>query len=256
MSATPPAKHSSAADVGAKAATGVRRVDVAPARLVDWLAGFSARHGDVDVRVAGDLATLTAADGSTAVLDPPFPPMPPAWADDVDSSDGSPNPIGWIASIAAHAAQPRVFAVLLVRLGGYAAGVFDDGKLIASKVGARQVHGRSAAGGWSQHRFARRREGQVRVALDAAAEAAVRVIAPALSSSAGPVGLSVVTGGDRQALRGVLADPRLSTLRPLVVNRVLDVPDPKARVLNDSFAAAVAIRVTVSDGPGSAAGRG
>ncbi|MGH8889654.1 MAG: acVLRF1 family peptidyl-tRNA hydrolase [Acidothermaceae bacterium] len=220
-----------------------RMVDVAPARLAAWVAGFAARHGEFDVRIVGDTATLTAADGSTAALEPPFPPMPAGWAD--NSREGSvADPI---AAIVAHALEPRLIGVLLVRLGGYAAGLFDGGQLTASKVGSRQVHGRSAAGGWSQQRFARRREGQVRVALDAAVEAAVRIIVPALR---GPSGLaSVVTGGDRQALRTTLADARLAELKPLVARRILDVPDPKARVLRDSYAPAIAIRVTITDAP-------
>jgi len=40
---------------------------------------------------------------------------------------------------------------LLVRLGGYAVGVFagSPSELVSSKTGSRPVHGRSAAGGWS-----------------------------------------------------------------------------------------------------------
>ncbi len=119
---------------------------------------------------------------------------------------------GWaseqpVAAIVDHAQAPRVIAILLVRLGGYAAGVFDGDELIASKVGSRQVHGRSAAGGWSQHRFARRREGQVKVALAKAADTAAEVVLPLLSRLD-----AVVTGGDRQALQTVLADPRLAAV--------------------------------------------
>jgi peptide subunit release factor 1 (eRF1) len=141
-----------------------------------------------------------------------------------------------------HASRRRVIGVLLVRLGGYAAGVFDGDEVIASKVGSRQVHGRSAAGGWSQQRFARRREGQVKVALEAAINNAASVLVPhALQLEA------VVTGGDRQALRTVLADARLAALRPLVTERILEVPDPRARVLRDSLEACRAIRVTLSE---------
>jgi len=225
-----------------------RTVDVAPARLSGWVSGFASRHGEFKLRIVDEVVTLTAADGSTAVLEPPFPPMPAGWADNACATDP-------IAALVAHAVAPRVIGLLLVRLGGYAAGTFDGGEMTASKVGSRQVHGRSAAGGWSQQRFARRREGQVRVALDAAVEAAVRVIVPALPGSSGtsrPSGSSglccVVTGGDRQALRSVLADSRLSGLKPLLAPRVLDVPDPKARVLRDAYAAAVAIRITITDG--------
>ena len=141
-----------------------------------------------------------------------------------------------------HASRPRVIGLLLVRLGGYAAGVFDGEEVVASKVGSRQVHGRSAAGGWSQHRFARRREGQVKVALEAAINTAATVLLPHA-----PRLEAVVTGGDRQALRTVLGDARLASLRPLVTGRVLDVPDPRARVLRDSLEACRAIRVTLSE---------
>ena len=74
----------------------------------------------------------------------------------------------------------RTVGVLLVRLGGYAAGVFTGTEpvLAASKVGSRLVHGRSAAGGQSQRRFARRRENQAQQALGAAADTAVAVFGP------------------------------------------------------------------------------
>ena len=116
--------------------------------------------------------------------------------------------------------------MLLVRLGGYAAGVFDGTRLVASKVGSRQVHGRSAAGGQSQQRFARRREGQARQALAAAADTAAAVLLPAVSTLD-----AVVLGGDRRAVDEVLADPRLAPLRPLAVTARIDVPDPKLKVL-------------------------
>jgi hypothetical protein len=172
-----------------------------------------------------------APDGATAEFEHPFPPLPEDWADH--------DPV---TSFVDHALRPRVVAVLLVRLGGYAAGVFDGEELVASKVGSRQVHGRSAAGGWSQQRFARRREGQVKVALDAAVAAATLVVLPRLSTID-----VVVTGGDRSALRTVLADPKLATVRPLVSARILDVPDPKARVLRGSLQSCRSVRVTIAE---------
>jgi hypothetical protein len=193
--------------------------------------GFGERHGGAGWSAVDDVMQFTAADGATASLAAPFPPLPAGWA--------SEQPV---AAIVDHAQAPRVIGMLLVRLGGYAAGVFDGDELIASKVGSRQVHGRSAAGGWSQHRFARRREGQVKVALDKAADTAAEVLLPRLSRLD-----AVVTGGDRQALHTVLADPRLARLRPLVTSRILDVPDPRARVLRNSLLASRAIRVTLSE---------
>ena len=129
--------------------------------------------------------------------------------------------------------------MLLVRLGGHAAGVFAGTRLVDSKVGTRPVHGRNRAGGSSAGRFARRREGQARVALQAAADVAVRVLrAPAESGALD----AVVLGGDRQALETVLEDARLAALRPLVTGRVLDVPDPRLKVLR---ATPAAFRATV-----------
>jgi hypothetical protein len=174
---------------------------------------------------------VVAADGAKAELVAPYPPLPEGW----ESGDA-------VAAMVEHATRRRVIGVLLVRLGGYAAGVFDGDDVLASKVGSRQVHGRSSAGGWSQQRFARRREGQVKVALDAAVSTAAAVLVPPA-----PRLEAVVTGGDRQALRTVLADPRLAVLRPLVTARILDVPDPRARVLRDSLEACRAIRVTLSE---------
>jgi hypothetical protein len=214
-----------------RAVAHVRTLDIGPERLERWVTGFGERHGGAQWSAVDDGMKFTAADGATALLVAPFPPLPVDWA--------SEQPV---AAIVDHAQAPRVIAILLVRLGGYAAGVFDRDELIASKVGSRQVHGRSAAGGWSQHRFARRREGQVKVALDKAADIAAEVILPLLGRLD-----AVVTGGDRTALHTVLADPRLTRLRPLVTARILDVPDPRARVLRDSLQASRAIRVTLSE---------
>jgi hypothetical protein len=207
----------------------VRTLDIGAQRLERWVHGFAERHGDVEWSAAGDALHVVAADGAMADLAAPFPPLPDGWAAEQA-----------IAVLVEHASRRRVIAIVLVRLGGYAAGVFDGDELIASEVGSRQVHGRSAAGGWSQHRFARRREGQVKVALDKAAETAADVVLPLLSRLD-----AVVTGGDRTALHAVLADPRLAALRPLVTARILDVPDPRARVLRDSLQASRAIRVTL-----------
>jgi peptide subunit release factor 1 (eRF1) len=56
-------------------------------------------------------------------------------------------------------AKDHVVGVLLVRLGGYAAGVFDGERLVASKVGSRFVKGRHKKGGSSAKRCRRRRGG-------------------------------------------------------------------------------------------------
>jgi hypothetical protein len=217
--------------VAAREVAGGRRVEVAPERVPGWLTRFAERHGDVTTVAAADEVVVTAADGAVARLQVPFPPL----AVDPASPD---------RGIAAHVLRPRRVGVLLVRLGGHAVGVFDGDRLEVSKVGSRQVHGRSAAGGWSQQRFARRREGQVRVALAAAADLAVTLLVPAAATLD-----AVVLGGDRRSVDAVLADARLAPLRPLVVPPLLDVPDPRKAVLDSAPARFRAVRITLVDPP-------
>src|SRR5919206_175116 len=75
-------------------------------------------------------------------------------------------------------ARDHVVAAILVRRGGYAIGVFEGERLVASKVGTRFVKGRHKKGGSSANRFRRRREEQERALLDAAAETAAQVLEP------------------------------------------------------------------------------
>ena len=91
-------------------------------------------------------------------------------------------------------AEDHVVAALLVRLGGYAVGVFEGERLVASKVGSRFVKGRHKKGGSSANRFRRRREEQERALLDAAAETAARVLEPYRERIE-----YVALGGDRAA---------------------------------------------------------
>jgi peptide subunit release factor 1 (eRF1) len=148
--------------------------------------------------------------------------------------------------MARHAAADRTVAVLLVRLGGYAAGVFSGAppRLEASKVGARQVHGRSAAGGWSQHRFARRREKQANEALRAAADAALLIFGRGSRLDA------VVLGGDKRAVAEFRDDPRLAPYLGLATDRFLTVPDPKRAVLLGAPKLFLAVRIWLTE-PGA-----
>jgi hypothetical protein len=193
-------------------------VTVSPDRLARWLDGFAERHGAVTTAAAADTVTLTAEDGSEAQVEVPFPPL--------------------AGDLVVHVTRPRTVGVLLVRKGGFAVGVFRGDELIDSKVGTRHVQGRTAAGGWSQQRFARRREGQTAVAAQAAADTAARVLL------AHPLE-ALVAGGDRSMVEEVLRDARLQHLQ--VTGRVMDVPDPRLAVLKDAPFRDVWIRVRERD---------
>jgi len=125
-------------------------------------------------------------------------------------------------------AEDRTVAALLVRLGGFAVGVFEGERLLVSKVGSRFVKGRHKKGGSSANRFRRRREGQERELIEVAAEEAARVLGP----WQGRIG-HVALGGDRDAVRRVLAArDDLGWLEPLALERFFTVPDPRRRVLD------------------------
>lgn len=211
------------------AAGGGRWVSVTPERLERWLEGFARRHGPVRWEAVADQVTVVGADGALAACQVPFPPLA------IDDQ----APFGGLVG---HACAERVVGVVLVRLGGFAVGVFDGERPRRSATGSRPVHGRAAAGGWSQRRFARRREQQAREALAAAADAAARVLLPVAAELA-----AVVGGGDRRAVAAVLADRRLAGLRPLLVPAVLEVPEPRRAVLEAAPALFRAVRIRVSD---------
>ena len=124
-------------------------------------------------------------------------------------------------------AAEHVVAALLVRLGGYAVGVFEGERLVDSKVGSRFVKGRHKKGGSSSSRFRRRREEQARALVDEAAQVAVRVLEPWRERVE-----FVALGGDRTAVDQVLAaDARLGWLAERALPRFFTVADPRQRVL-------------------------
>jgi hypothetical protein len=125
--------------------------------------------------------------------------------------------------------EDHTVAALLVRLGGYAVGVFEGEQLVASKVGSRFVKGRHKKGGSSANRFRRRREGQERELIEEAAAQAARVLGPWRERVE-----RVALGGDRDAVRRVLAArPDLAWLEPLALERFFDVVEPRRRVLDE-----------------------
>jgi hypothetical protein len=142
-------------------------------------------------------------------------------------------------------ARDRLVGVLLVRLGGYAIGVFSGTELLASKVGTRYVHGRNRAGGSSANRFRRRRDEQAKALVEKAAETAVRVLQPYLRE------LDVLAlGGDRFVLSRTVAERReLAALEPRTLSRVLPVPDPRRDVLERAIHDVYAAEVSSAEPP-------
>lgn len=151
---------------------------------------------------------LTGADGGTAEITPAY-------------AISAATPSDFIEAVQL---IPRT-GVILIRRGGFAAAIVEGHSVLASDVGKRHVQGRTAAGGWSQQRFARRRDKQVHELIEAAVDYAARVIVPAL-----PVEF-LATGGDRSLVDEALAHPRLRPLAALPRGPHLDVPDPRRDVI-------------------------
>ncbi len=210
------------------AAGGGRILAIAPERLGRWLDGVAERHGSfTDVVTADRAVHITCADSTTVVLRAPF--------------DWAPGP-ALLSTFTAAARQPHRAAVLLVRRGRWAVGVFDGPDLVVSKVDARQVQGRTAAGGWSQQRFARRRGHQTDAVVTHAVETAVRVLLP----HAGSVD-ALFTGGDRGLVDEVLTDQRLRPLAALRREPALDVGEPTKAVLLETPKHFRAVRVHIRE---------
>jgi Actinobacteria/chloroflexi VLRF1 release factor len=185
---------------------------VAPERLGRWLDGVAERHGAfTEVSEADGAVRIRCADTTEVTLRAPF-----GW---------TPGP-ALLSSFTVEAQRPVRAAVLLVRRGRWATGIFDGTDLVVSKVDARQVQGRTAAGGWSQQRFARRRGNQTDAVVQHAAETAARVLLPHADSVA-----ALFTGGDRGLVDAVLTDPRLRPLAALRREPALDVGEPTKAVL-------------------------
>jgi hypothetical protein len=241
-------------------------VQVAPERIERWCAGFAQRHGGVvEVAATGpdglDAADdgsgsasgavhevrLSAADGALAACVVPFPPLilspslsaqPQSVPGVASGIDVDTNPL--VKALAAHARVDRTIGVLLVRRGGYAAGVFKGARLIEHKVGSRYVQGRTKAGGWSQQRYARRREGQARQAYAAAADAAEAVLVPRVGRFD-----AVVAGGDATAVASLRGEPQLAALWAKLTGPLLDVGDPRMADLQRAPEAFRAVRIRV-----------
>lgn len=192
-------------------------------RLPRWVENFSGRHGPTALAVVEGELTGTARDGSTFAARAPFDRDYDGPADLESFLDGVRPPKDW--------------GVLLVRKGGFAVARLTGETVTGSKVGQRHVQGRTKAGGQSQQRFARRRDNQAHAAYAAAADHASRILA----GLTGPL----VVGGDRAAVRAVLADSRLGELS--VTSTWVPVPDPRRAVLDTAVRQASAIRVTVEN---------
>jgi hypothetical protein len=212
------------------ASGGGRIVEVEPERLPRWVANFAERNGGIAHHHAeGDAWAIESNEGTSASV---------VWA----LADGLPadwllddDPIEAAGSLRDYALEPRRIAVLLARKGAYSVGIVLGGKVLTSKTDTAYVQGKTKAGGQSQQRFARRREGQAKAAGKRARDAAFAVLGDADFDA-------LVTGGP---VEGVLEDPRLRHLQPKA--HFGDIPEPKQALLAETALRALSFRARIND---------
>ena len=210
-------------------AGGGLEIEVPPDRLVGWVGRFAERNGgSADLSTDGVTVAIRGGDGTLARIEVPFGPM----------SVGSREPL---EAVLDHLAGLGMLGLILVRGGAHSVGVARDGVVQRSSTDRAYLQGRTAAGGWSQQRFARRRGNQRTASLADAADTAVRVLTgPDVDGLAG-----LVLGGDRRALDEVLADPRLATLTVLPSRIFADVPEPRRVVLDQVAARSLSVPIVI-----------
>ncbi len=119
--------------------------------------------------------------------------------------------------------------VVLVRLGRYSVAVYRGEGLASSKTDSRYVKGKHHAGGTSQLRYTRVREGQIRRLYVKVCETVRAQFEPL----AGELDY-VVLGGEKFTLNGFLkVCPRLDQYKDITLKRRLNVRDPKRDTLDD-----------------------
>lgn len=204
-----------------------REVWVTPERIGGWIDRFGDRHGGY-VATRTDRALDLVGDGEAARLALPGQPMLPAGDDPV-------------AAFVSAANVPRVVGLLLIRRGGYSVGIAEGAVIVTHRTGTRYLQGRTAAGGWSQQRFARRRANQAKAGLDKAREAIVDVVLPRAADLD-----EIVAAGERQAVREVLSDAQVAGLNVLLRQDMLPSGPASYAALGDLLTRARSVSVLMT----------
>ena len=152
------------------------------------------------------------AGAQALVIIPPFP-----FSQDKITASWDPSPLLSLLE------TEYTVGVVLLRLGRFSVAVYQGERLASSKTDARYVKGRHHAGGTSQKRFQRIREGQIRRIYDKTCLAVLAQFSPYSQQLH-----YIFLGGDRFTLNGFLkVCPYLEQFRGIILDRRLNIRDPK-----------------------------
>ena len=190
------------------------RADAAALAATGWTDAV-AEHGEAVMRDGCGLVGLRSG-GRGLLLAPPFP-VPETFVS-LDWDDGP---------LRALLDGDITVGVVLVRLGRFSVAVFRGGELVDSKTDSRYVKGRHHAGGTSQLRYTRIRDGQIKRLYDKVCEETrAHLMPPAAKLD------YLVLGGERFTLNGLVKEcPALASLQPITLKRRLNIRDPKRDTL-------------------------
>ena len=183
-----------------------------------FLAAAEQLPGGAALRQSDTGLVLFRDGGRGLAIIPPFP-LPAAWA--------GPEPLpGWdLRPLAQLLAADYIVGIILLRLGRYLTAVFEGDCPAVSKTDTRYVKGKHHAGGTSQLRFQRIREGQARKLYDETCRAAQTRFAPYADRLD-----YLLLGGDKQTLNAfvkVCPLVRQYQAQGKLLNRRLNIRDPK-----------------------------
>jgi hypothetical protein len=196
---------------GAEIETELGRLDMPP-EIREQAAGYIEKS-----------ATGTAVFWGEAVrclVLPPFPVTGPAFAATLDE-----KPLRELL------APDYSIALVLVRLGAYTVGVAAGEKLVSSKVGTGNIHGRHRKGGSSAHRFERHRDKQMEYFFTRLCQHAREHIEPHARELE-----YIVYGGARETIRLLLKQcDFLGRLQVPELPPLLDIAEPRRAVLEKAL---------------------
>jgi hypothetical protein len=204
-------------------------VSVPPGRIEKWLDTYWIRHGKGPVTASADDVTAAGTDGATAR-------MRLLWPGVVLGDDP-------LADLISAARSPRRLGLLAVRADGHAVGLWDGTAVTESKHRGHYVQSRTAAGGWSQQRFAHRRENQAKAAYEKAAGDVAALIEPVATRLDG-----LVAAGNPGAIKAVLADSRCrrtAALAAAVPLPHLELRDTSREALTDLAQRLLSVVITI-----------
>lgn len=182
----------------------------------DWLVNLSQLGAAVAKSDTG-IAGLRSGTEGFAIL-PPFPVL-----------QNTLTPVWDTAPLFSLLEAEYTIGVVLLRLGRFAVAVYQGGQLVASRTDTRYVKGRHRAGGSSQRRFERIREGQIQRLYDRTCQAVQEQFAPYARELD-----YLLLGGERFTLDGFLkACPYLQQFHDIMLARRLIIREPKRDTLEE-----------------------